>query len=137
MKSKKWTYLITIGLGLVVAVLMLVSQGTFTETSSIAIYEDISNAFFVPGAIFLCFGVIVWASNGGAFDMLKYGGIKLVDRFRKNVHNKKYPTYYDYREAQKGKGKSFLYFLLVGIAFAIVGAVFLIVAHVELNKVIG
>ena len=137
MKKIKWTYFITVGLGLVVAVLMLVGQGTFTKTLNIAIYEDISNAFFVPGAVFLCFGVIVWASNGGAFDMLKYGGIKLIDKFRRNVRNKKYPTYYDYREAQKGKGRSFWYFLLIGLAFAIVGAVFLILANTELNKITG
>lgn len=133
--KKKWKYLITAGVGVVIAVVVLACKGTFTHKAVLLILQDLCDAFFIPGAIFICFGGIVWASNGGAFDMLKYGGIKFIDRFRKNVINKKYHTFYDYREAQKGKEKSSLYFLLIGLAFVVVAVAFYIAFRIELNKV--
>ena len=135
-KSKKilWTYLITVGIGLLIALLVLIIRSTFTQTAAMIIYQDLCDAFFIPGASFLCFGALVWASNGGAFDMLKYGAIRFVDRFRKDVVNRKYHTFFDYREAQKSKHKSFLYFLLVGLAFVVLAVVFYAVFKVELGK---
>ena len=138
-KSKKtlWTYLITAGVGLLITLLVLIIRSTFTQTAAIIIYQDLCDAFFIPGASFLCVGALVWASNGGAFDMLRYGAIRFVDRFRKDVINRKYHTFYDYREAQKSKHRSFLYFFLVGLAFVVVAVVFYAVFKVELDKLTG
>ncbi len=39
---------------------------------------ELSDAFFVPGVITLGIGLLVMATNGGAFDMLSFGVLKTV-----------------------------------------------------------
>ena len=91
--------------------------------------KDLSDAFFVPGIVMLCFGVLVFATNGGTFDMLAFGVIKMFDLFKKDLTKVKYRTFYDYRKAQNEKKRSFLHLIIIGAGFLIVGVVFLIVYY--------
>ena len=88
---------------------------------------DLCDAFFVPGVIMLCFGLLVFATNGGAFDMLAFSVIKLFDLFKRDLTKSKYRTFYDYREVQKEKNRQFVSFIIIGGGFLLVGIVFWLV----------
>lgn len=115
-------------MGAAIVVLILSLRGSFVKTGK-GLVIDLCDAFFVPGMMMLCFGGLVFATNGGAFDMLAFGVRKLFDMFKRDLTKVKYRTFYDYRQAQKEKKHSYLYLLIVGLAFALVAAVFLIVYY--------
>lgn len=116
--KKFWKYFITALVGLVAALLILVLKGTY-----------LSDALFVPGVLLLGVGTLLFASNGGAFDMLAFGVIKLLDLYKRDLTKVKYRTFYDYRQAQKDKKRSFDYLLIVGAAMVVVASVFWIVHY--------
>lgn len=124
--KKLLNYIITSAFGLFVAAMILVGLGTFTQTSKSVIFGDLADAFFVPGVVILGIGLLLFASNGGAFDMLRYSVIKLFTLFRRDLTKVKYRTFYDYRKAQSEHKRSFLYMLVVGAVFLVLAVVFFI-----------
>lgn len=124
--KKKLSYIITTVFCAVIAVLLLWSRGTFTQTNVQTVYKDLCDALFVPGIIVLGLGVLVFASNGGAFRMLAFSMIKLVDLFRRDLTKVKYRTFYDYKEATKDNKNDFWFMIIVGAAFVVASVVFLI-----------
>ena len=127
--KKIWKYFITALVGLVGALLILVFKDTFAKTAAQKILADLSDAFFVPGVLLLGVGTLLFASNGGAFDMLAFGIMKLFDLFKRDLTKVKYRTFYDYRQAQKDKKRTFDYLLIVGAAMVVVASVFWIVHY--------
>ncbi len=126
--KKVLKYLIPILICALVTVLILVGRDAFVKSGQ-DLMKDLSDAFFVPGIVMLCFGVLVFATNGGTFDMLAFGVIKMFDLFKKDLTKVKYRTFYDYRKAQNEKKRSFLHLIIIGAGFLIVGVVFLIVYY--------
>lgn len=108
-----------------IAVAILAAKGSFVKTGQ-ALMGDLSDAFFVPGVVTAGVGALIFATNGGAFDMLAFGVKKLFDLFKRDMTKVKYRTFYDYRQAQKEKKRSFASLLIVGLAFVAAAAVFLI-----------
>ena len=104
---------------------ILGTRGAFVKTGK-GLMKDLCDAFTVPGVIMTGFGALVFATNGGTFDMLAYGIRKLFDLFKRDLTKVKYRTFYDYRQAQQEKKRSFFHFLIVGAAFLLVGIAFLI-----------
>lgn len=84
------------------------------------------DAFSVPGILCLCFGLLLLASNGGAFDMLAYGVRKFFHLFKKDPIDRKYGTYYDYQQAKRAKKRSFWYLIIIGGAYLLVGIALLV-----------
>lgn len=119
-------YLIPFLLCAVAVILILVGRGAFVKSGE-GLIIDLCDAFTVPGAIMLGVGLLVFATNGGAFDMLAFGVIKLFDLFKRDLTKTKYRTFYDYREAQSEKKRSFLNLIIVGGGFLLVGIAFLLV----------
>lgn len=128
MMRKILKYLVPIVVCSAVAVLILVGRGSFRANGQ-TLYKDLSDAFFVPGIIMLCFGLLVFATNGGVFDMLAFGVIKLVDLFKRDLTKVKYRTFYDYRQAQQGRRRPYVYLLIIGGAFLLVGIVFFVLYY--------
>lgn len=124
--KKKLSYVITAVFCAVIVLALLWARDTFSQTSIITIYKDLCDAFFVPGVVSLGLGLLVFASNGGAFTMLKFGMIKLADLFRRDLTKVKYRTFYDYKEATKDNINDFWFLIIVGAAYILVAVVFLI-----------
>ncbi len=124
--KKKLSYLITTVICAVITLAVLLSRGTFSQTDTLSVYKDLCDAFFVPGVIVLGLGLLVFASNGGAFRMLTYSMMKLVDLFRRDLTKVKYRTFYDYKEAMKDNKNDFWFMIIVGAAFIAVAIVFLV-----------
>ncbi len=117
--KKYYKYLITTIIGLLMALLIMVSKDIFNKTEPVEIFHILSDAFFVPGIMLTGFGLLVMASNGGTFDMLVYG-TKLFFGLFKPVWEKNNESFFEYREKKRSKKKSYGYLIIVGVGFIIV-----------------
>jgi hypothetical protein len=125
--KKIWPYLITPIICVAFSLSILLINDAFNQNSLIEWMGNLSDAFFVPGLLVVCFGALVVSTNGGTFDMLTFGVIKLFDLFKKNINKSKYRDFYEYRQHQQEKKKEYNHFLIVGGVFTVVGIVFLII----------
>lgn len=126
--KKVLKYLIPILICAIIVVVILAARGSFVKSGK-GLIVDLCDAFSASGAILTGIGVLVFATNGGAFDMLAFGVIKLFDLFKKDLTKVKYRTFYDYRQAQNEKKRSFLHLIFVGLGFLLVGIALLIVYY--------
>ena len=118
-------YLITFSIGLGVALLIMISKNIFTETDQQQVYQILSDSFFVPGVVITGFGLLVFASNGGAFDMLTFGMKKFFSLFKKDLSGITKETFYDYSMAKHGEHLSFAYMIVVGLILIGISIIFL------------
>ena len=121
-----YRYLITTGVGVLIVLLIVLMKNGFTETDVEIAMQIWCDAFFVSGVFLTCGGPIVVASNGGVFDMLGYAVSLLWYTFKSSKVERKYKTFYDYREARKDRKRSVSYVLIVGLAMLAISVVFLI-----------
>ena len=121
-----YRYLITTGVGMLIVLLIVLMKNGFTETDVEIAMQIWCDAFFVSGVFLTCGGLIVVASNGGVFDMLGYAVSLLWYTFKSSKVERKYKTFYDYREAREDRKRSVSYVLIVGLAMLAISVVFLI-----------
>lgn len=121
-----YRYLITTGVGMLIVLLIVLMKNGFTETDVEIAMQIWCDAFFVSGVFLTCGGLIVVASNGGVFDMLGYAVSLLWYTFKSSKVERKYKTFYDYREARKDRKRNVSYVLIVGLAMLAISVVFLI-----------
>lgn len=121
-----YRYLITTGVGMLIVLLIVLMKNGFTETDVEIAMQIWCDAFFVSGVFLTCGGLIVVASNGGVFDMLGYAVSLLWYTFKSSKVERKYKTFYDYREARKDRKRSVSYVLIVGLVLLAISVVFLI-----------
>lgn len=119
-------YVITALIGLVAALLLLLSRGSFAKEIQTERFKDISDAFFVPGVLLVCMGALVFVAENGIFDMLKFGAMKVISMMRSEKSRSEYPkTYYDYLQQQAEKARKGYGFLLIcGAAFLLLAVFF-------------
>lgn len=122
-------YIITSSIGLVVAILIVLSKDIFSQSEATKVYHILCDAFFVPGVCISCFGLLVFASNEGTFDMIVYGTKKFFSLFKKDLTKEKYKTFYEYKDAQRETKISFAYLLFVGLAFIAISMIFLMLYY--------
>ncbi len=123
MKPSARRYLISAGVGLLLAFAIMVSRGIFAETQVNRVLIILSDAFFVSGMCLTGVGALVFATNEGVFRMLSYS-ISLFFRVR-SQKKKKYKDFYEYKTAKDEKKGSFAYLLVVGLAFIAVACILL------------
>ena len=84
------------------------------------------DATFVSGVVMFGIGVLVVASNGGAFEMFVYGMRRFISWFQKDVNKVRFKTFYDYHVYRSGEPKhSFAYLLIVGGIFLAISGILL------------
>ena len=127
MKTAK-KYLITLLSGLAVAALIAWSKDLFSQPEPAMIFHILTDSFFVVGVVITSAGLLIFSSNEGTFDMLSYGVQAFADMFRKKSQ-KKYETYYDFKEARAGKKIPFGFLLISGVAFLAVSFLMLYFYH--------
>lgn len=125
MKGTILRYSITTGICLIGAFLIMIFKDIFHQTEAKTVYHILTDSFFVSGVIMTGYGLLVFASNEGTFDMLKYALRRMFFWFKRNPIDEKYRTFYDYRMAQREKTSSFGYLIIVGIVFILIGLSFL------------
>ncbi len=128
MKSqKKWVpTLICFGIGTLLCAAVLIANSFWTVEAP-DIYRLLSDACIVPGALIGGAGALVFAANGGMFDMLSYGIMHIFDLFRPNARNERYRSFYDYKQAKGDRHRPVAFMLIVGLVFFALSGVFSVV----------
>lgn len=136
-------YTITFGVCLILSFLVAVFQGLFKPYAEVVaktnwnivnenqkIFFTLTNGCFSIGVVAVGLGLLVMASNGGAFDFIVYGIRRFISLFQKDINKIKYKTYYDYHMAKEGREKkSFLYMVFVGLFFIGLSLLFLVLYY--------
>lgn len=117
-------YLITFAVCAAFTISLLSAYGVFEQTDKVEVIKNLSDSFIVPGIMALGLGLLFFGTNGGAFDMLAFGVIKLFDVLKKDLTKVKYHDFYEYKQSREGKKREFLYLVLVGLLFLVVGLIF-------------
>ena len=118
-------YLITTLVGAAIVVTIILAQRIWTAEDMTEIMRRLSDAFFVAGVCRGGVGLLGFASNGGVFYMLTFGIIRLFDLFRRNINERKYKDFYEYKESKKDKKHGFGFMLVVGLVFIAIAGAFL------------
>ena len=125
--KKALPYIITSIVGIIIFIIIICVKAIWNAGETHIVMQILSDACFVPGVLLAGVGLIIFASNGGVFDMLTFAVIRIFDAFRKDCKNRKYKDYYEYREAKKDKKRSMAFMLIVGAIFIVLAVIFLIV----------
>ena len=120
--KKYLRYFVTTGIGLIFSALIIFGKGAFCQNEIKDTYKILADGFFVPGILFVCFGLLIFSSNEGTFDMLAFGFKWLINTFKKDMP--RMGTFYDYRMSRREKSKSFGYICIVGLFFVAISALF-------------
>ena len=121
--------LITLVIGLVFVFMIAASKEVFKETEAKVIFHILSDSFFAVGVVITGFGLLVVASNGGAFDMLSYGVSTFFSFFRRSKA-RKYADFYEYRVAKEKNKHNFGFLLIAGSIIIVIA----IIMYVFYNK---
>lgn len=110
--------------GAIVAI-YLAASGYFVTSNPKTQSSLLSNAFFIPGVLLAGAGLLVMIANEGTFNFLSYALQTLLSRF---FHNMKtagmdYGTYCEFKSSKKKT--PYLFLLLTGFAFIVVGGIFM------------
>lgn len=127
--KKALPYIITAVVGIIIFVIIICTKKIWNADETYVTMQIMSDACFVPGVLLGGMGLIIFASNGGAFDMLAYAVIRFFDLFKRDPRNKKYKDFYEYREAKKEKKRGMAFMLIVGAVFILLAVIFLIVYY--------
>ncbi len=118
-------YVITLACAMLVSVAICVSRGIFGMENLKDVFHVLTDAFFVPGIMLLCFGLLLVAANGGTFDMLGYGVVMLLGAFKRDVKDRKYKDFYEYQQAKHSSKMKVGHFIWIGLAFVSISLAFL------------
>ena len=123
MKALK-KYLITLGAGLLVILMIVSAKGIFTVKDTAEILKILCDSFFAIGFTMAGFGLLVFTSNEGVFDGLVFGVSSFINMFRKG-YVKKYRNLFEYKESRANKKYSFGYLIICGVILLAVSFIIL------------
>ncbi len=131
--SKKHTlvkYVATVVVGLVIALLFCILKGLFKTEDKGTVLRILCDAFTVPGILLTCVGLLTLVIKEGALDGITYSFSSMRRVRRGYVSDEKTPkTYYDYKEAAKGKRKIAWHLIIVGLGFIAVAIALVIIRN--------
>ena len=125
---RRWV--IAAAVGLLIAFLIMVLKGGFRAADPADFWGSLSDAFFVPGALLAGVGILIWVSDQGEFDMLRYGVKKAFTIVLSEERRSRQPkTFHDYRtKRQEREPASFSYLLILGAVMILAGIVFVAIS---------
>ena len=96
--GSKRRLLIAMILGLAIGLGVFSSRGGFEMSNWPEIAAALCDACFVPAALLLSFGLLLFVANDGFFDMMSYGVQKVLRLVQSAEKQAAFPkTFYDYR----------------------------------------
>ena len=123
-KKRYLPLIIAVSAGLAVAALTALKQGLFEAASPQEAYKALCDAFFVPGAVLCCLGMLSFVAYGGFFDIFAYA-IKSIKHLFIPSASRDHLRYYDYRLEKEARRQKPRYFTLkVGMIFMLLSVIF-------------
>ena len=120
-------YSICVAICSLITVGVLFIKEYFTLTDIAQKYRFLSDAFVIPGILFMGFAGLVFLSDEGSFDGVGFAlkkALKVIVPFI-GLSNESYAEYRD-RKHKKGKTKGYSCMFFTGLAFFLVGVVFML-----------
>ncbi|MBQ3792577.1 MAG: DUF3899 domain-containing protein [Clostridia bacterium] len=133
-QNERLITIIKISIGCVVAALCVIGILLLKDYWHLSIlsekYRALADAFTVPGAVFLCFGLLIFVSNEGAFTGVVYTISWFFHMFL-TFSSKKMESYHDYIERRREKGgvKGYGFILVIGLLLMAAAIVFILLFH--------
>ena len=120
-------YAICVGISAVITLAVLFIKGFFILTDIAQKYRYLSDAFVIPGVLFMAFAGLVFVSDEGTFDGVGFAFKKAL-RVILPFIGLSDESYADYRERKhkKGKTKGYSCMFFTGLVFFLVGVVFML-----------
>jgi len=122
MRNTPWKrYLAAAIAGIAVFLVLMITRGGFTAEDPAEKWTIICDALFVPGVLLTALGLLLFASNGGVFDMLRFSVQKALSVMLTKKRRDELPrTFYDYKKEREAKGQTHMgYMLAVGVVFLV------------------
>lgn len=110
--------------GLIVAFAFAATRGLFTAGEIPEIRKTASDGCFVASVCLIGFGLLLFAGNGGAFDMLAYGVKSVFSVFLPEEKRKTRETFYEYSARRQAKKKPFALPLVTGCGYLVLSLLF-------------
>lgn len=110
--------------GLIVAFAVAATRGLFTAGEIPEIRKTASDGCFVASVCLIGFGLLLFAGNGGAFDMLAYGVKSVFSVFLPEEKRKNRETFYEYSARRQAKKKPFALPLVTGCGYLVLSLLF-------------
>lgn len=132
--KKRRSWLIKYGVCIVLALLaawgILTTHGFSEAETSSERFRLLCDAFFVPGALLLSAGALIFVSNEGGFYGVAYAA-RFIARMFIPTSEKRDESFGDFVEARREKGavKGYSFLLVTGGAFLAVSILFLILFY--------
>ena len=124
-------YAVCFAIGAAVAALYMATHDFGAVREAGERYRILSDAFSIPGVLFLGSGLLSWTAGKGAFDGMSYScGLffKVINPFRK-FEREDYPAYVERKSAGRRAKGSRLYLYVTGGVFSGAAGVFLLLFH--------
>ncbi len=127
LKSNLLKYGITVLIGAIMVWLTLSLHGYEEAATAAERYRILSDAFTIPGVIFVFCAVLVMVANKGAFEGISYIFGYAFQMLIPGAAGGKREKYGDYveRKRSKGQAKGFGFLFIVGLVFIAVSVVFI------------
>lgn len=128
LKKRLIQYSIAAAIGIAIALLVMNAEGFFVLVGNNAeTYSILSDACFVPAAVLISVGALVWIANTGLFDSVSYALTVAAHAIIPFMRNRP-KSYYDYKSEREGKsGKTPMFILYTGAAFLLLAIIFLVI----------
>ncbi len=125
MKKTSWKrYAISAGIGTSMFLLLMAIRGGFTAADPAGLWLAICDALFIPGVLLVAFGLLLFAADGGVFDMLKYGVQTAFSFLMTKKKRESLPkTFYDYKQMRDARPRApVAHLLITGTVFIALAA---------------
>lgn len=125
--EKKWKkYLIAAAIAIVMGIGVFAARGGFSTVDSGTLYRYLSDAFFVPGILFIAFSLLMFVSGEGVFNIFGFAAIRVILPLLKRNRDRSKMTYYEYcqSKADSKNQESYWYLCLIGVIFLALGGLF-------------
>lgn len=125
-KSSLIRYGITTAIGIGLMAVVMKGQNFSEAVTLVDKYKILCDAFTVPGALLLLTGALIAVANEGAFDGVTYALKNVIGRIT-SLGKRKEPTYFEYVEEarSKGRAKGYGFIPLTGLVFMVIALLFL------------
>lgn len=118
-------YVITFVVGALMALGVLMMDNAFSaDTLLIDRIRFFSDAFFIPGVLIFCVGMMIFVAGKGSLDGLTYS---LQFLKREIFLRQKVETFADYKARKAEKKTPYGFLLLVGAAYLLLGLLFAVI----------
>ena len=127
MKGMTRRFIASLAAGLALAVGLFLGRGGMDATNDAETFRLLCDAAFVPAAMLLSLGLLVFVADDGAFDIFGYTIMRATAVFRGRASREAMPkTYYDYHVMKHSRKADARFLLAAGATWLALAFVFLL-----------